>query len=93
MGEKLLPDDRQKTEEESQAPLSSPSNAVAQSCRAYVSPIHKVEQFVKLIIYDCLPYFLVSAKFSRKIVYIPGLPSLAAELPMDQVCIPDRVKQ
>ena len=34
-----------------------------------------------------------SAKFSRKIVYVPNLPSLTAQVPMDQACIPDRVKQ
>lgn len=35
----------------------------------------------------------LSTKFSRKIMYIPNLPSLSAELPIDHVCIPDRVKQ
>ena len=35
----------------------------------------------------------ISAKFSRKIAYVPNLTSLSSLLPMDHVCIPDRVKQ
>ena len=34
-----------------------------------------------------------SAKFSRKIAYVPDLASLSSLMPMDHVCIPDRVKQ
>lgn len=92
MGEELLSDDRQETEKESQAPLSSPSNAVAQSSCAYVPPFYQVIS-CRTRHFKYVTLFVHSAKFTRKIVYIPSLPSLAAELPMDQVCIPDRVKQ
>ncbi|XP_046458140.1 uncharacterized protein LOC124204935 isoform X3 [Daphnia pulex] len=47
--------------------------------------------WLKAAVLMCRPF--ISTKFSRKIVYIPNLPSLSAELPMDHVCIPDRVKQ
>jgi len=47
--------------------------------------------WLKAAVLMCRPF--ISAKFSRKIMYVPNLTSLSALLPMDHVCIPDRVKQ
>ena len=37
--------------------------------------------------------FHSSAKFARKLRFVNSLKELSSLIPMDQVCIPDRVKQ
>lgn len=65
-------------------------------CRPFIRYISSTNQTNMLnsdFFFNGLTCLFYSTKFSRKIMYIPNLPSLSAELPMDHVCIPDRVKQ
>jgi len=47
----------------------------------------------KSAIYDCLVVFVVSAKFGHKVLYVSYLHELAKYLPLDQLIIPQRVRE
>ncbi|XP_047486866.1 protein prune homolog 2-like isoform X2 [Penaeus chinensis] len=47
--------------------------------------------WVKTVVVMTRPF--VSAKFARKLRFVNSLKELSSLIPMDQVCIPDRVKQ
>ncbi|XP_045138909.1 protein prune homolog 2-like isoform X3 [Portunus trituberculatus] len=47
--------------------------------------------WVKTVVVMTRPF--VSAKFTRKLRFVNSLKELSSLIPMDQVCIPDRVKQ
>ncbi|KAK3864913.1 hypothetical protein Pcinc_029435 [Petrolisthes cinctipes] len=47
--------------------------------------------WVKTVVVMTRPF--VSAKFARKLRFVNNLKELSSLMPMDQVCIPDRVKQ
>lgn len=52
--------------------------------------VYRYNFSLNILIINFIPY---SAKFSRKLRFVTSLRDLAALIPMEQVCIPSRIKQ